>query len=471
MSGKVMLPMGIENFKEIRTGKYYYVDKTGLIKTLLENFGKVNLFTRPRRFGKTLNMSMLKYFFEVGTDIMPFDGLEISREKELCEEYMGKFPVISISLKNAASNTFEGAKKLLCGIIGDEALRFAFLSESDGLMETERRQFTKLIELDDKGEYSMSDEMLAKSLLFLSRLLEKHYGKKTIILIDEYDVPLDKAYQSGYYDSMVNFIKTLFGQALKTNDSLKFAVLTGCLRISKESIFTGLNNFKVYTVKDVRYKEYFGFTDAEVRTMLEYYGMTEQYGVIKEWYDGYLFGKLGIYCPWDVINYCGDLRDASVTEPQNYWINTSSNDIVRRFIKKADAATKDEIELLVNSGSIKKEIRQELTYRDLDSDIDNLWSILFTTGYLTQCGQEHNDLTELIIPNKEIQWIFARQIRDWFNEETRKNIQKLGNLGRTFEENDIETIDYKWVNREDLIAMSKNELVTERMQKYIDELK
>ncbi len=338
-------------------------------------------------------------------------------------------------------------------------------------METERRQFTKLIELDDKGGYSMSDEILAKSLLLLARFLHKHYGQKTIILIDEYDVPLDKAYQSGYYDAMVDFIRVFFGQALKTNDSLKFAVLTGCLRISKESIFTGLNNFKVYTVKDVRYKEYFGFTDAEVRTMLEYYGMTEQYGVIKEWYDGYLFGKLGIYCPWDVINYCGDLRDASVTEPQNYWINTSSNDIVRRFIKKADAATKDEIELLVNSGSIKKEIRQELTYRDLDSDIDNLWSILFTTGYLTQCGQEHNDLTELIIPNKEIQWIFARQIRDWFNEETRKNIQKLGNLGRTFEENDIETIDYKWVNREDLIAMSKNELVTERMQKYIDELK
>lgn len=446
MSGKVMLPMGIENFKEIRTGKYYYVDKTGLIKTLLENFGKVNLFTRPRRFGKTLNMSMLKYFFEVGTDIMPFDGLEISREKELCEEYMGKFPVISISLKNAASNTFEGAKKLLCGIIGDEALRFAFLSESDGLMETERRQFTKLIELDDKGEYSMSDEMLAKSLLFLSRLLEKHYGKKTIILIDEYDVPLDKAYQSGYYDSMVNFIKTLFGQALKTNDSLNFAILTGCLRISKESIFTGLNNFSVYTVKDVQYNEYFGFTDAEVRQMLEYYGFMEKYDVIKEWYDGYHFNNLDIYCPWDVVSYCHALKMQPSMEPQNYWVNTSSNDIVRRFINKADTTTKDEIEQLVNGGMIKKKIRQELTYRDLDSDIENLWSILFTTGYLTQCGQDDEGMTGLVIPNKEIRWIYEEQIQDWFHKETRKDVEKLENLGRAFEENDTETIEKEFTS-------------------------
>lgn len=452
MSGKAMLPMGIENFKEIRTGKYYYVDKTGLIKTLLENFGKVNLFTRPRRFGKTLNMSMLKYFFEIGSDVMPFnngtpfDGLEIAKEKELCDEYMGKFPVISISLKNAASDTFDGAKKLLCEIIGDEALRFSFLSESGGLMETERRQFAKLIELDDKGTYSISDEMLAKSLLLLSRLLEKHYGKKTIILIDEYDVPLDKAYQSGYYDAMVNFIRTLFGQALKTNDSLKFAVLTGCLRISKESIFTGLNNFSVYTIKDVQYNEYFGFTDAEVRQMLEYYGFMEKYESVKAWYDGYHFNNLDIYCPWDVVNYCHALKMQPTIKPQNYWVNTSSNDIVRRFINKADTATKDEIEQLVNGGIIKKKIRQELTYRDLDSDIENLWSILFTTGYLTQCGQDDEGMTGLVIPNKEIRWIYEEQIQDWFHKETRKDVQKLENLGRAFEENDTETIEKEFTS-------------------------
>lgn len=446
MSKKAMLPMGIENFNEMRTGQYYYVDKTGLIKTLLENFGKVNLFTRPRRFGKTLNMSMLKYFFETGSDSTLFDGLEISGERELCEKYMGKFPLISISLKNAASDTFDGAKTLLRGIIGDEALRFAFLSESSSLMETERRQFIKLIELDEKGGYSMSDELLAKSLLLLSRFLQKHYGRRTIILIDEYDVPLDKAYESGYYDEMVNLIRTLFGQALKTNDSLNFAVLTGCLRISKESIFTGLNNFKVYTIKDVRYKEYFGFTDAEVRQILEYYGLTGQYDAVREWYDGYLFGNTGIYCPWDVINYCGDLRDKSVTEPQNYWVNTSSNDIIRRFINKADASAKDEIEQLVNGGSVRKEIRQELTYRDLDSDLDNLWSILFTTGYLTQKGGEHDGMTELVIPNKEIQWIFTRQIREWFAAETRRDIRKLEKFRQAFEENDTAAIEKEFTS-------------------------
>ncbi len=312
------LPMGIENFREMRTGGFYYVDKTGLIKTLLENPGKVNLFTRPGRFGKTLNMSMLKYFFEAGSDVMLFDGLEISKEKELCEEYMGKFPVISVSLKEVAGKDFDTARRTLCSVLGDEAVRFPFLAESDRLTETEHMQYKKLIELNDYGEYAMSDEVLSKSLLTLSRFLQKHFGQNTMILIDEYDVPLDKAYQSGYYDDMVNLIRALFGRALKTNDSLKFAVLTGCLRISKESIFTGMNNFKVYTIKDVRYKEYFGFTDAEIRQMLEYYGFLDQYDAVKEWYDGYLFGNLGIYCPWDVINYCGDLRDQSVTGPLSY---------------------------------------------------------------------------------------------------------------------------------------------------------
>ena len=351
-----------------------------LIRNLLENRSYVTLFTRPRRFGKTLNMSMLKYFFETGSDPALFNGLEISMDAEFCSKYQGKFPVISISLKSTEGNTIEKAQKKFRSVIGSESVRFSFLSDSERLTETERRQFAKLIQLDDKGEFAMSDELLENSLLMLSRFLRKHYGQKTIILIDEYDVPLDKAYQSGYYDFMVEFIRNLFGNAFKTNDSLYFAVLTGCLRISKERIFTGLNNFKVYTVKDVRYKEYFGFTDTEVKQILEYYGLSSQYHAVKEWYDGYLFGNLGIYCPWDVINYCGDLRDGSVSEPQNYWVNTSSNDIIRNFISKATASTKSEIELLMNGGSIKKKIRQELTYRDLDSQDDNLWSILFTTG-------------------------------------------------------------------------------------------
>ena len=441
------LPMGIENFREIRTGGFYYVDKTGLIKTLLENPGKVNLFTRPRRFGKTLNMSMLKYFFEAGSDVMPFnnitlfDGLEISKEKELCEEYMGKFPVISITLKGATGESFEDAKVMLRRIIGKEAMRFRFLLESDRIDDAERSQYEALVSMDKTGAFTMSDELLKDSLQTLSQLLQRHYGQSVIMLIDEYDVPLDKAYQSGYYDSMVELVRILFGNAFKTNDSLKFAVLTGCLRISKESIFTGLNNFKVYTVRDVRYKEYFGFTDAEVRQMLEYYGFSGQYDSVKEWYDGYMFGNLGIYCPWDVINYCGDLRDGSVTEPQNYWVNTSSNDIIRRFLSKADAAARDEIELLINGGHVKKMVHQELTYRDLDSDIDNLWSILFTTGYLTQDGEDEEGISSLAIPNREIRWIYVQQIRKWFKDESRKDTQKLENLRRAFEGNDTTAIE------------------------------
>lgn len=441
MAGKAKLPMGIENFEDIRKEDFYYVDKTILIRNLLENRSYVTLFTRPRRFGKTLNMSMLKYFFETGSDPALFNGLEISTDAEFCSKYQGKFPVISISLKSTEGNTIEKAQKKFRSVIGSEAVRFSFLSDSERLTETERRQFAKLIQLDDKGEFAMSDELLENSLLMLSRFLRKHYGQKTIILIDEYDVPLDKAYQSGYYDFMVEFIRNLFGNAFKTNDSLYFAVLTGCLRISKESIFTGLNNFKVYTVKDVRYKEYFGFTDTEVKQILEYYGLSSQYHAVKEWYDGYLFGNLGIYCPWDVINYCGDLRDGSVSEPQNYWVNTSSNDIIRNFISKATASTKSEIELLMNGGSIKKKIRQELTYRDLDSQDDNLWSILFTTGYLTQCGKNDNGMTELVIPNKEIQWIFEEQIQDWFQAESKKDIQTLENFCRAFEKNDITAIE------------------------------
>ncbi len=441
MEMKTKLPIGIENFREIRRQKFYYVDKTALIRELLENWGKVNLFTRPRRFGKTLNMSMLKCFFEIGSDSALFDGLEISKETQLCEEYLGKFPVISITLKGATGRTFDEAKSMLRRLIGKEAQRFQVLIQSDKLTELEHQQYKTLIHMNDKGIFTMEDEVLKDSLFTLTQLLKKHYGQDVIMLIDEYDVPLDKAYQSGYYDDMVELIRSLFGNAFKTNDSLYFAVLTGCLRISKESIFTGLNNFKVYTVKDVRYKEYFGFTDAEVRQMLEYYGFTEHYDATKEWYNGYLFGNTGIYCPWDVINYCGDLRDASVTEPQNYWVNTSSNDIVRRFVSRANTTTRDEIEVLIDGGSVKKRIRQELTYRDLDSNIDNLWSILFTTGYLTQRGFDSNDLTELVIPNREIRWIFVQQIREWFQEESVKDRKKLESFCRAFQENDTKAIE------------------------------
>ena len=447
------LPAGIENFREMRTGGFYYVDKTGLIKTLLENPGKVNLFTRPRRFGKTLNMSMLKYFFEAGSDIIPFDnvmpfnngtlfdGLEISKEKELCEEYMGKFPVISITLKGATGESFEDAKVMLRRIIGKEAMRFRFLLESDRIDDAERSQYEALVSMDKTGAFTMSDELLKDSLQTLSQLLQRHYGQSVIMLIDEYDVPLDKAYQSGYYDSMVELVRILFGNAFKTNDSLKFAVLTGCLRISRESIFTGLNNFNVYTVKDVQYHEYFGFLDREVQNLLEYYGFMEKYDAIKKWYDGYRFGKLEVYCPWDVVSYCHALRMEPSTEPQNYWVNTSSNDIIRRFLSRAKTADRNDIEQLINGNSIKKIIHQELTYRDLDSDTDNLWSILFTTGYLTQRSVQTGELTELVIPNREIQWIFIRQIREWFKWETEKNTEKLEDFCRAFLENDTASIE------------------------------
>ena len=441
MAVKVKLPMGIENFKEMRTMGFYYVDKTGLIRGLLDNFAKVNLFTRPRRFGKTLNMSMLKYFFETGSDGTIFDGLAISEEKELCREYQGKFPVIAVSLKSVEGEDFEEAKGRLRAVIGTEALRFQFLTQSEHLSEKERQQYQALIHINENGLFAMEDEVLKDSLWMLSRFLRIHYGKNVIILIDEYDVPLDKAYQSGYYDSMVKLIRALFGQALKTNDSLHFAVLTGCLRVSKESIFTGLNNFKVYTVKDVCYNEFFGFTDMEIRTMLEYYGFMGWYDIIKEWYDGYRFGDLDVYCPWDVVSYCHALKMNTSIAPQNYWVNTSSNDIIRRFVSKAKSVTRNEIERLIDGDSVKKEVRQELTYRDLDSDIENLWSLLYTTGYLTQWGPQDGNMTELVIPNREIRWIFVEQIREWFRTEAAKDSRKLESFCRAFQENNIAAIE------------------------------
>lgn len=409
------LPVGIENFEEIRTEGFYYVDKTGLIRDLLNNWGKVNLFTRPRRFGKTLNMSMLKTFFEIGSDRTLFDGLAISRETALCEAYMGRFPVVFVSLKGVDGLTFEEAESRFIEIIGSEAERFSFLLESDKLSDNEKEKYRALLKLKN-GQYDMGTIVLTSSLQTLSLLLNKHYDQKTILLIDEYDVPLDKAFQHGYYKEMVALIRSLFGQALKTNDFLQFAVLTGCLRVSKESIFTGLNNFKVLSITDSRFDEHFGFTDAEVKTLLDDYNLTAHYGETKEWYDGYRFGCVDVYCPWDVINHVDRLCGEPNAEPQAYWINTSGNDLVRRFVDKADKTTQGEIERLIAGEAIEKAVRLELTYNEIDNSIDNLWSVLFTTGYLTQAGKVERGVYKLIIPNREVREVFILQIQEWFKE-------------------------------------------------------
>lgn len=420
-----MLPVGIENFEEIRTQGFYYVDKTGMIRDLLHNWGKVNLFTRPRRFGKSLNMSMLKSFFEIGCRQSLFENLAISEEKDLCEAYMGKFPVISISLKSVSGHDYDTARALLSQLIGNEAMRFQFLLDSESLTERERKQYEALINISSEGSFLMSYDVLINSLFVLSQLLHKHYNQKVIILIDEYDVPLDKAYQSGYYNKMAELIRNLFQQTLKTNDSLYLAVMTGCLRISKESIFTGLNNLKIRTISDVQFDEYFGFTSDEVKALFSYYSLQDFFDIAKEWYDGYHFGNISVFCPWDVINYCDVLRSDRTIEPENYWVNTSSNEIIKKLLTKAKSQTRRELEDLIEGKSIKKKIRHELTWQDIDNSVENLWSILYTTGYLTKCSKESNDIFELIIPNREIKSIFVWQIMEWFNEVTASDSDKL----------------------------------------------
>lgn len=445
---KKKLPIGIESFDKIRIEDFYYIDKTGLIKELLYNWGEVNLFTRPRRFGKSLNMSMLKSFFEITTDKEYkenlFDGLEISDDRDLCKAYMGEFPVISISLKGVNGTDFSAARSMMSSIIGNEALRFYFLSESPKLNEKEKKQFDQLTEIDESNRqgFIMSDTVLISSLKILSILLQKHYEKKVIILIDEYDVPLAKAFDNGYYDEMVMLMRNLFEQALKTNDSLQFAVLTGCLRVSKESIFTGLNNLKVLSIADVRFDEYFGFTDKEVQELLKYYELTEFYNVVKEWYDGYCFGNVQIYCPWDVICYCDELRFDTKALPKDYWSNTSSNEVVRHFIENAETnTTKREIERLVAGDIIKKEIRQELTYRELYSNTENIWSVLYTTGYLTQQGEPDGDIFSLVIPNQEVRKIFTKQITDWFRDTAKKDGVALNAFCEAFENGDADEVE------------------------------
>ena len=448
---KKKLPVGIENFREFFTEDFYYVDKTMFIKDLLQNWGKVNLFTRPRRFGKSLNISMLKYFFEIGSDTSCFDGLKIMQEKALCKEYMGKFPVISISLKSVDGLKYESALAALRTVIGNEAGRFRFLHESSELDKDDKNSYDQLILMETKGnsKYAMSDAALIDSLRTLSQLLEKHYGRKTILLIDEYDVPLDKAFQAGYYDEMVSLIRNLLGNALKTNDSLYFAVLTGCLRISKESIFTGLNNLKVHTISDVRYDEYFGFTNSDVDELLEFYGLSSYKDMIRDWYDGYRFGDTDVYCPWDVINYCDELLADPGAEPENYWANTSGNDLIRRLLKKANQSTKSDVEQLINGETITKTIRQELTYREVEDSIDNIWSVLYSTGYLTCRRRVPGRRMELALPNREVRELFIDLVKDWFEEITQADSGKISRFCTAFPSGDTDTIqemlgNYLW---------------------------
>lgn len=437
MNGNLKLPVGIDDFRKIRECGFYYVDKTKLVEQLMQNWGEVNLFTRPRRFGKTLNMSMLRSFFEIGTDKSLFDGLYISRNKELCDMHMGKYPVISITLKGIEGMTFEEARNMLKIILKNEARRHYYLKNSDRLTDDDKQQYEQIL--------LGTSENTADSLRLLSQLLFLHYDKKVVILIDEYDVPLDKAFQNGYYSEMTSLIRGILGQALKTNDYLQFAVLTGCLRISKESIFTGLNNFKVLSIADARFDEQFGFTDSEVRDILEEYGVSDKISEVKDWYDGYRFGKADVYCPWDVINYVDHLQADPNARPQAYWINSSGNGLVRRLINIADESTKDEIERLIAGETIEKAIRLELTYDEIDNSIDNIWSVLFTTGYLTNAGEIElpgggGYGYRLVIPNKEVRQVFVSQIQEWFRQTVTYDDGSVQDLCEAFMAGDADKI-------------------------------
>ena len=439
------LPVGIDNFEKIRRNGFYYVDKTSLIEQLFSNWGEVNLFTRPRRFGKTLNMSMLKYFFEIGTDRSLFDGLHICANEKICSEHMGKYPVIFLSLKNAEGLNFDTAKYQMVELIAREAERFPFLAKDTNLSDRDREKYRVLTAFAD-GHYQMSDDVLYGSLQTLSELLYKHFNQKTVILIDEYDVPLDKAFQHGYYREMVALIRAMFGRALKTNEALAFAVLTGCLRVSKESIFTGLNNFKILSITDSRFDEQFGFTDKEVQRLLADYHLEARFSETKEWYDGYRFGNVDVYCPWDVINHIDRIKDDPNARPEAYWINTSGNDLVKRFVDKANRTTRNEIEQLIAGNAIEKMLRLDLTYDEIDNSIENLWSVLFTTGYLTQAGMTEDGAYRLVIPNREIREVFKLQIQEWFKKSIFSNTEQLTAFWKAFEEGNMDGVEM-YLNR------------------------
>lgn len=438
MEMKLSLPIGIEDFKEVRKDGYYYVDKTALIEQVLEKRSKVTLFTRPRRFGKSLNMSMLKNFFEIGTDAALFEGLHISKNTQMCEKYMGKYPVIAVSLKGVDAATYEEAFDQLVDIMNNNAAEFSFLQNSDSLTDYEKERFIKL--LDDQ----MNQKIMGSSMLWLTKLLEKHYNKKVVVLIDEYDVPLAKAHENGYYDKMVRLIRNMFGNVLKTNNSLAFAVLTGCLRIAKESIFTGLNNFKVYSITDEEFDETFGFTGEEVQEMLAYYGLSSCFDKVKEWYDGYRFGNTDVYCPWDVVNYCSDHQNRPNAEMKNYWMNTSGNEVISHFIDSINdphMLTKSELELLVSGETVVKRVDEMITYKELYSNIDNLWSTLFMTGYLTQRGKEMDGRYHLAIPNREICNIIVERVLALFRKDVSKNAKLLNGFCNAMLESDSATVE------------------------------
>ena len=461
---KKAISIGIQGFSDLREQDCFFVDKTNFIKEWWESEDEVTLITRPRRFGKTLNMSMLKAFLETGADVSLFEGLYIAENKALCDEYMGKYPVIFLSLKSVEGLNFEAAKYRITELIGREAQRFDFLLESDNLSDDEKLQYKAITGMQN-GKFSMDEDILGSSIQILSYLLCRHFGQKAVILIDEYDVPLDKAFENGYYREMVSLIRGLFGMALKTNDSLAFAVLTGCLRITKESIFTGLNNFKVLSILDPRFDEQFGFTDYEVKKILEDYGLESHFEETKEWYDGYHFGKADIYCPWDVINYVDQLKYDQTAGPQDFWSNSSGNAIVRRLIDKADVSTKNEIERLIAGESIEKDVAPELTYDEIDKSIENLWSVLFTTGYLTHKGRTESGKYRLVIPNREVRNLFVKKIREWFSDVTRNDGETLDKLCNAFVNKEVEKIeeifgDYLWNTisiRDTAVAKEKKE--------------
>lgn len=417
------LPIGIDNFEMLITRGYYFVDKTLLIKDLLDNKAAVNLFTRPRRFGKTLNISMLQYYFEDRRDEFTgekidnsylFEGLNIKGESEKYTKYIGKYPVINLSLKSAKQGSLDLAFQCIREEISNEFKRHKYIIESD-VLKTEKEHFMKIVNNDK----DMS--LYITALKFLSDCLNKYHNEKVIILIDEYDVPLENAFFEGFYKEMIGFIRSLFESALKTNSSLEFSVITGCLRISKESIFTGLNNLKIISILDDRYAEHFGFTDDEVIKICEDYNIQQKYETIKQWFNGYIFGETNVYNPWSVMQYVDDLKANINRLPKSYWANTSSNSIVKSLIERADDITKGEIEALIEGKTIEKPVHEDITYDDVYDNLDNLWNFMFFTGYFKKISERMDENTqenfvELAIPNLEVKYIFRTKILKWFNE-------------------------------------------------------
>ncbi len=455
------LPVGVDDFEKLVARGYYFIDKTNLMRDLLDLKGDVNLFTRPRRFGKTLNMSMLQYFFEDMRDpdgeIIDntglFEGLEIMHAGEAYLSHMGKYPVINMTLKAGKRPTFESACTQIGWQIAMEYERHSYVL--DRLPDDDREKYERIM-----GERASLDEYCA-SLQFLSKCLEIYYGKKTIILIDEYDVPLENAYLRGFYQQMVDFVRSFFETALKTNSSLEFAVVTGCLRISKESIFTGLNNLETISILDNRYDEYFGFTDSEVEALCGYYGLGAQYDTVKNWYNGYIFGESNVYNPWSVIRYVKDVSTGNSPFPKSYWANTSSNSIVRKLIERADDSVKGEIEHLIDGGVIEKPVHEDITYDEIYRTMDNMWNFMFFTGYFRKVEErmDDNDIRWLTmrLPNREVRYIFREKVMSWFQERIQE--KDLTGLYTAFVNKDTAALEEELgqIMLETISSMDENE--------------